>query len=403
MMPWGDSTPPTNGMLAMQTAGTTISERSAQAISAVSTSVNILADAVSTLPLRQFVGQGAQRKEVELSPVVNQPWSEVTRLNFLDQVVRSMALRGNAWGKIVQRDRRGYPLQVVLVAPDSVQIRRDPVTGDVRIQFGQTPMEWEDVFHVPYQMSPGSVYGLNPIEIFRNSFGLARAADLSAGSFYANSSRPDGVLKVNGDLDEDEARLLAQKWMQSHQGIGNQFMPAVLTGDVEWQQISIAPKDAQFLETRQYSRAEIFSIFRIPSHMAGEQDRTTSWGTGIEQQEIGFVRNTLMGYLSRIEDAFTAMIPRGNYVKFDLSGRLRGDSLQRWQRYQIGRTIGAITTNEIRMAEDLPLIDDEWAENLMAPLNSAQNGSLMGLAEPDDAEPDPNDPNEIIPSSSSAN
>ena len=385
-LPWGDTTPPTNGMLAMPVAGTSINEKSAQAISAVATAVSILSDAVATLPIRQYVGTGPEKVEVELTPVVAQPWSEVSRLDFIDQVVRSMALRGNAWGQVVQRDRRGYPTQVILIHPDQIHVRRDAVNGQMIVMAGQVEIEPDDVFHIPYHMSPGSLIGLNPIEVHRNTLGLARAADLSAGSFFANSSRPDGVLKVNSDLDEDEARLLAQKWMQSHQGIGNAHMPAVLTGDVEWQQISISPKDAQFLETRQYSRSEIFSLFRIPPHMGGDVDRTTSWGTGIEQQEIGFVRNTLMGYLRRIEDAFTALTPRGNYVKFDLTNRLRGDTLQRWQAYAVARTLGAITIDDVRIAEDMPPFGTEWSTNPMAPLNSAQNGSLVS---PGEAAPNP--------------
>ena len=388
---WGDSTPPTNGMLAMPVAGTAINEKSAMAIAAVSTSVAILADAVSTLPLRQFQGTGPDRVEVELSPVVAQPWVEVSQLNFLDQVTRSLALRGNAWGHIVQRDRRGYPQQVVLVHPDQVHASRDPLTGELIIRMGSDLIPLDDVWHVPYHMAPGHILGLNPIEIHRNAFGLARAADLSAGSFFSNSSRPDGILKVKGDLTDDDARSLAQQWAQNHQGIGNQYMPAVLTGEMDWQQISVSPKDAQFIETRQLSRTEIFSIFRIPPHMGGDVDRTTSWGTGIEQQEIGFVRNTLMGYLKRIEDAFTAMTPRGNYVRFDLDHRLRGDSLQRWQSYMVARTLGGLSVSEIRIKENLPPVAPEyaaWADNPMAPLNSAQNGSIAAPHEANPMAPD---------------
>jgi phage portal protein BeeE len=107
----------------------------------------------------------------------------------------------------------------------------------------------------------------------------------------------------------------------------------------------------------------------------GQQDKDTSWGAGIEQQELGFVRNTLLIWLCRWEDLMTSWLPPRQFVTFDLSQRLRGDTLQRWSAYQIARVIGAMNNAEIRKAEGLPTVIDPAStkilEDYAAPLNSA--------------------------------
>ena len=295
--PFGDTTPPTNGSLGGSIAGTSITERSAQAISSVSTAVAIISDAISTLPLREYVVKNGQMVECDPSPVIAQPWAEVSPIDFMDQVVRSMALRGNAYGRIAQRDGRGYPLQVILAAPDTVQVGRDPKTNAKVVKINNQVIDPDDVFHIPYHMSPGSLIGFNPIDVHRITFGLARASDLMASNFFSNSARPDGILKITGDMDEEELEMMLQKWNSHHQGIGNSSGVAALTGDVDWQPISVSPKDAQFLESRQYSRSDIFSIFRIPPHMTGEVDKTTSWGTALKPafEPVVVARKPLIG------------------------------------------------------------------------------------------------------------
>jgi HK97 family phage portal protein len=155
-------------------------------------------------------------------------------------------------------------------------------------------------------------------------------------------------------------------------------MPAVLTGGAAFKPISITPEDSQFLESRQYDASVICGqIFRVPPHMIGIVDRTTSWGVGIEQQELGFVRNTLMGYLARGERALTAIHPPGQFVKFDLSERLRGDRLQRFQAHSLGIAGGFMVPDEARALEDMPPLPGGVGQTALAPINSTSLKALV--------------------------
>lgn len=380
---WGNSTPPSNGMLGGQVAGVNISEKTALQVAAVFGSVALLADAVSTLPLNQYRGKGAKKKQIDPAPIVAQPFEEISLQDWLVQGVFSLKLRGNVYGHVISRDKLFYPTQIKPIHPDQVRVdrvRSGPAKGQLEYRFDNKVVPIDDVFHMRGFSMPGQIVGMNPIEVCRNSFGLAHAANLMAASWYQNSSIPAGTLEVEGTLSEEEVLQLARQFMMVHQGIGQANLPAVLTEGTKFNAISITPEDMQFLESRQFSSSEISGlIFRVPPHMLGIVDRTTSWGMGIQQQELGFVRNALLSDLVRFQSAFNQILPPNEWVRFDLRHRLQGDTLQRMQEYMLERTMGLRPVNQIRADEDWAPLDAEkypWADDPMAPLNSAQNGSL---------------------------
>jgi HK97 family phage portal protein len=376
--PFGDSTPPPpGGYMGSMAAGTVVNEHSALQLTSVYGSVALISDTIATLPIKQWrqTGFGGQPVETPLSPVIAQPWSEITRRDFVTQGTMSILLRGNLWGRIVSRDPDGYPSQVQLVHPDHAHARRMP-DGSIEIRYWDQIVPPAQVTRARGMSVPEAVEGLSPIHYLRNSLGLARAQDLWANSFFANSARPDGYISVPDDLDPDEVKAMLTAWMASHQGINQSHLPGMLTGGAQWNAITMSMADTQFLQQMQYSASVISGmIYRVPPHMLGMTDATTSWGAGIEQQELGYVRNTLLIWLNRWEDLLSSWLPAGECVTFDMSERLRGDSLQRWSGYQIARVMGAMNNAEVREAENLPPITDPEAAEILgaydAPLNSA--------------------------------
>ena len=73
---------------------------------------------------------------------------------------------------------------------------------------------------------------------------------------------------------------------------------------------------------------DIYTAFGVPPIMGGDNEKTTSWGTGIEQITIGFVRYTLKPHLVRWEEELNRKLFRraGPFVEFEISGLLRGDA-----------------------------------------------------------------------------
>jgi HK97 family phage portal protein len=172
-------------------------------------------------------------------------------------------------------------------------------------------------------------------------------------------------------MDNDKAQQLAEQFGAQHGGLTKAHKVGVLSGGAKWAPISVAPEDAQFLGTREASKSDIAMLFGIPPHMIGAVDRTTSWGKGIEEQTMGFLKFTLADWAQRFEDAWSAMLPVGQLARFDYDELLRPDATVRWATHQVARNIAAKTPNEIRAAEGMQPLPGDLGDDPYAALNSA--------------------------------
>src|SRR5699024_7387748 len=130
---------------------------------------------------------------------------------------------------------------------------------------------------------------------------------------------PGGVVSVDGELTDTQYDRLTAQWRSLHEGFDKAHRLALLEGGAKWETTTLSPVDAAFLETYKLTRADIAGIYGVPPHMIGDVDRSTSWGSGIEQQSLGYVIYSLMSYLTRLEKATAAkLFPNGNeYLKFN--------------------------------------------------------------------------------------
>jgi HK97 family phage portal protein len=139
--------------------------------------------------------------------------------------------------------------------------------------------------------------------------------------------------------------------------------PLILNNGMTWHALSINPDDAQMLESRAFSVEEICRFFGVPPFMIGHTEKSTSWGTGIEQQTLGFQKFTLRRRLKRIEQALEKQLltpkdrAEGVTIEFNIEGLLRADSQARAQFYGRMTAIGAMTINEVRAYENLPPVE----------------------------------------------
>jgi HK97 family phage portal protein len=372
---WGSSDPPPPGLLGgFIEAGQPVNEYTALQLAAVYGSVSVIADACATLPIETFTSDLPGSRPLPPGPLITRPYSLISRIDWIVQYVMSMALRGNFFGHIVERDDMLYPTQIRPVHPSYVTVRRirtGPDAGRPEYRFWGHFIPLDDVFHIRNLSVAGALVGLNPIEQLRVTLGLARAQDLYGGAYFENSAVPAGVIEIEGELDDLESRRLAVAWKDAHTG-PKARSTAVLTGGATFRPITITNDDSQFLESRQFSQGEISGmIFRVPPHMIGLVDKTTSWGTGIAEQEQGFVTNTLMGYLGRLEEALTTVGPQdGRVNRFNVKRRLRGNVLQRYQAYALGLASGWLCQDDVRSSEDMPPLPDGLGQTFMVPINS---------------------------------
>jgi HK97 family phage portal protein len=163
-------------------------------------------------------------------------------------------------------------------------------------------------------------------------------------------------------LLKDNQREQAREAIAVISGALNSGKPAIFEAGMDSMRIGIDPKDAQLLESRAFGVEEICRWFRVPPFMVGHSEKSTSWGTGIEQQQIGFLQFTLRPWLTRIEQGINTMLltpaEQGRYyAEFNVDALLRGDSAARREMYASATQNGWMSRNEVRAKENMPPID----------------------------------------------
>lgn len=289
--------------------------------------------------------------------VHSSPNSQQTAFEFFEMMTGHALLRGNAYARILP-GQRGFVDELVPLHPDRVKVEKLPDGGHRYTVSGSdgmiTPVNSEDML-VLRGMSGDGVSGLDPIAYASNSLGLTLAAEMYGARFFKNDARPSVVLKHPTRLKEQTAERLRNSWNALHGGSGVHGT-AVLEEGMDLVTVGIDPRNAQFLELRDFQAEDVCRWFRVPPHMVGLTSKATTWGSGIEQLSIGFVVYTLMPWIVRWQQAITRSLilaPNKYFVEFDVNGLLRGDFKTRMEGYAIGREIGLYSPNEMRKLENM--------------------------------------------------
>jgi HK97 family phage portal protein len=359
-------------------SGMSVSPETALRISAVWACVGLLAETIASLPFVMFKRLADGGRERDPSHALyrllhNQPNAWQTAFEFREMLTAHALLRGNGYAEIVP-GVSGAVEQLIPNHPDRVRVEDLP-GGGFRYQVKQgdgseRPVNAEDMFHLR-GLSLDGVTGLSVVAYARESMGLSLAAERYGARFFGNDTRPGGILKKEGKLSPEAAKRLKDTWESAHAGVGNSHRVAVLEEGLEWQQIGMAPEDAQFLQTREFQAEDVARWFRVPPHMIGLTSKATSWGSGIEQLSMAFVTYTLLPWLQRWQQCVSRDLitkPDEHFAEFVVDGLLRGDTKSRYGAYAVGRQWGWLSVNDIRRLENMNPIG-ESGDQYLRPLN----------------------------------
>lgn len=349
-------------------AGENVSDQGALSLSAVWACVNLIAGTIASLPLMVYRpnadGNRVVARDHPLYRVLHDsPNFDQTAVDFWEFMNGSIELWGNAYARKL---RSGAAISgLVPIAPQLVAVRRLS-SGTLEYRWsedGKSYVETDQTMLHIRGFGGNPLGGMSTLHFGRNVFGLARAIDRSAGGMFKNGLRPSGVLTFEKWLTQEQRDLSEAKLGEKYLGSMNAGRPLILEGGTKWSQLTISPEDAQMLESRGFSVEEICRFFGVPPFMVGHTEKTSSWGTGLEQQTLGFQKFTLRRRLKRIEQALekqllTAAERKAGYIiEFNIEGLLRGDSAGRARFYQQMTAIGAMTINEVRALENMPPVE----------------------------------------------
>jgi HK97 family phage portal protein len=350
----------------MSPSGVDVTADSAIRVSTVYACVRLLGDTISSLPLGAYVRRG--RNRISYSAVygsqpewINRPNPETTRLEFLEQVIASLNLHGNAFILTV-RDENDEVIELYCLNPDEVRIRRlrpnEPLVYEVTIrEAGDVRTEIltnREILHIPMFRLPGSHYGLGPVAAARLTIGSVMAADTYAASYFGNAANPGGVIEVPGELTQEQAQDIGRDWNITHTGPYRAGKIGILSGGAAFKPLTINAQDAQLLEARKFNVEDIARLFRCPISLLGHPVAGAMSFASVEAQNLSFVQHSLRPLLERLEQSLSGLLPEADgFVKFNLDALLRGTTLERFDAYTKGLREGFLSLNDVRSIEDL--------------------------------------------------
>lgn len=348
------------GMVWRNWGTSAVSTDSAMRLSAVFACLRLLSEAISTLPADTFIRfQGTRRPWRPRPDYLSFQPPQGSRIDYLSQLMLSLLTDGNAF-VATPRDELGTPLDLIVVDP--VRMVIDKTRGRLRYCLdGRDDQEFDprwDLMHIRGMTMPGQLRGLSPIGYARETIGLGLAAQNFGRSFFENGALPGAVIEAPNGMSEDAVKRWQLTWNAGHQGVANANRIGVLTEGAKLNKISIQPNDAQFLETRQFQVPDIARIFGVPPHLIADASNSTSWGSGLAEQNIAFGQFSLRPWIERIEDGHTRLLTTHGlpdvFLKLNLDALLRASLKDRYEAYEIGIRNEFLEIDEARATEDLP-------------------------------------------------
>ncbi|QGH78524.1 portal protein [Microbacterium phage Kaijohn] len=293
---------------------------------------------------------------VEDHPLTRRPDPQSTRSSWIEQVVVSMASTGNGYAEIV-RDAFGQPIALPVLNPLQVRIHTDAAGHVTKYSYRNRELQPRDMMHVTLLRVPGSAYGLGPVQAAQPDLRGAISTRDYAAAWLDDSGVPTGVLKSDQNITRDTAAMAKEHW---NENAGQKNGVVVLGQGLDYRPIFLSPKDVQFIESQQFSVTQIARLFGTPASLmlAAVEGNSQSY-SNVEQDWLAYVRFTLMGYLTEIEDALSELLPGARRARFNIEALLRADTTTRYASYKTAIEAGFLTVPEVREIEGwAPLPDD---------------------------------------------
>jgi len=356
-----------------------VTEDTALRLSAVWACTRLLSETVGGLPINCY----RNNPDGSRTPYPEHPLAELfagkpnryqNRVEFFETMTMQLALHGNAYALKQKRGGRIVSLLPLMAQQMEVNLLSDGTIA-YKYQTGSdiTVYAPESIWHL--KLMGNGVVGLSPLSYARNAIGVGIASENRVKALAKNGFKPTGILTIDKLLKPEQRTAIRQQFADLSEGSSDPLR--VLEAGMNYQQVSMNPKDVQLLETRRFQIEDIARFFGVPSVLINDTAASTVWGSGVEQIVQGFYKLGLRPYLERYEASIkNSLLEPGERsqfdFEFDFNALLRGDEKTRYSTYKEAVLNGLKTVNECRRIEGLAPIeggDVAYMQGQMTPIS----------------------------------
>ena len=277
-------------------------------VSAVWAATELLSDNVASLPLfvyeraNDISGHKQLARDTSLWTLLHDnPNNRQTPMEFWQYMVMNFLLRGNAYARLV-RNSAGEVISMIPLSADQVEIEvlKDQTViykyqyeGKVVVYAADSMLHWKD--------KGNGTIGMSRLDYMRSTINVAVNAQNHSSNVFRKSAKRPGVFMIDRLLTEEQRSAIRQNYRGLVEGNDDDLL--VLEAGAKFEPLNMTPADVQLLETRKFSVEDIARWFGIPSALINDTEKTTTWGTGIDQLIQGFYKFRLRPMLESLEQA----------------------------------------------------------------------------------------------------
>lgn len=363
-------------------SGISVTPESALRQTTVYQCVRIVGEAIASLPLGLYRKEGKRKIEVTDHPaleVLAEPNDWMTQHELMQFLLAHTELAGNAFAFKI-RNGEGRVRRILPVRPDECtveQMQDWSLLYSIGTDRGISGTYGPDrVMHLRNFGTDGYL-GLSTIRLHREQIGLSLQMQRHAAALFANGAQLGRFFVTPHQLDDPAFERLKAEIKAQAEGAHNSGKSMLLDNGLDVKSVAMNNEDAQFIELMQLTTAQIAGLFGVPLFMVNQTEKSTSWGSGMEQIGRAFVNYALKPRLSRLTQTMRRelLLPaerRDHFFAFDTDEFVMGDFMQRMQGYEKGINSGVLSPNEAREWENLNPRDG--GDDYRIPLNTGTDG-----------------------------
>ena len=324
------------------------------------------------------------------SPVLAKPNAHQTWQQFCEQWVTSKLRAGNAY-ILKERDNRGVVVEMHVLDPQLVRPLVAP-NGHVFYQLGEDDLSGlpnaipaapaSEIIHDRMNCLFHPLVGLSPM--YASGLAATQGLKIQANSaqFFANMSRPSGILTAPGRIGDETAERLKKHWEENYSGdkLGK---VAVLGDGLSYSALSVDAEKSQMTEQLKATAEMVCSTFHVPAFKIGAG--TIPAGQKVEDLNQIYYADCLQALMDAIQTLLVYGLgldtPKDGTqygVRFDLDDLLKMDSATLTNVLKEQSGAGLIKLDEGRRRLNLPPMTGGGAAYLQQ-----QNYSVEALAKRD--------------------
>lgn len=232
---------------------------------------------------------------------------------FMENIYANLQIFGNAYIEAIRSSDAAAPIELYALRPDRMKVvpgatglpqgYQYTVNGQVTTWLADPLTGASNILHLKQYHPLDDWYGLAPMEAALQSIDQHNASGAWNQALLNQGARPSGALVYApkdgpATLTDDQLQRLREEMGQLYQGDRNAGRPLILEGGLEWREMSLSPKDMDWLSGRNNAARDIALAFGVPAQLVGIPDAQTY--ANVEQARLAFYEETVLPLVARV-------------------------------------------------------------------------------------------------------